>query len=414
MPPMPTPPRLPALDVLRGVAVMGILVMNIAGFGLPQAAYLNPAAYGGMAGADLAAWAFGFILVDGKMRALFSLLFGAGMLLVIDRAEAAGQDGSIVHLRRMAALLAIGIVHAYLVWSGDILIPYAIVGTLALAHVRSGIRVQVTVALVLLVAQWLLLRGLLGGLDVTQGAANAPDASQAAVDAWRSINNQIGIPDAEALRRELATFRGGYEGILRERINHAAGPLLQLIDVGLETLALMLLGMAGLRSGFLAGDWPTAAYRRTALIAYGIGLPALAWIAMATVRSHFDAVTTVQAATLYAAPFRLLVTFGHASALLLWVKQGTGGWWMARIAATGRAAFSNYLATSFVMTGLFYGYGFGLFGRLSRAELYAIVPVAWLAMLGWSKPWLDRYRFGPLEWLWRSLARGQLQPMRRT
>jgi uncharacterized protein len=410
---MPAPSRLIALDVLRGVAVMGILLMNIVGFGLPQAAYLNPAAFGGSSGADLAVWVIGFVLVDGKMRALFSLLFGASMALMIDRAEAAGQDGSIVHLRRMATLLAIGAVHAYLIWSGDILIPYAVVGTLALAHIRRDARELVAIAMVLLLAQWLLLGSLLGGFGTLRDAAAVPGAPHAVVRAWRDIADQIGIPSPAATARELATFRGSYAIILAERLRHAATPFLQLIDIGAETLALMLLGAAGLRTGFLAGTWPAATYRRVMLGAYGLALPALALIAMATIRSGFDEVLTVHAATLYAAPFRILVMIGHVALLLLWLRRSPGSRLIGRVAAVGRSAFTNYLATSIVMTTLFYGYGWGLFGQLSRAQLYALVPVAWVAMLAWSRPWLNRYRYGPFEWLWRSMARARLQPMRR-
>jgi uncharacterized protein len=409
---MIAPPRLIALDVLRGVAVMGILLMNIAGFALPQAAYLNPAAYGGATGADLVAWTFGFVLIDGKMRALFSLLFGAGMVLVIERAEAAGQNGTIVHLRRMATLLAIGAVHAYLIWSGDILILYGIVGTFALVHVRRSNRGLITIASLLLLAQWVLLWSLVGGLGTVRDAALAPGASAAAVQAWRSIADQVGIPSLMAIGRELAAFQGDYAGILNERLRHASAPLLQLVDAGAETLALMLLGMAGVRSGFLTGRWSSSAYSRVAAIAYAAGLPLLGFLAANTIRSGFDEVVTVQAATLYAAPLRIVVMIGHVALLLSWVKRAPGGWLVGRIAAAGRAAFSNYLATSIVMTTIFYGYGLGWFGQFSRAQLYAMVPLAWAAMLAWSKPWLDRYRFGPFEWLWRSIARGHLQPMR--
>jgi uncharacterized protein len=410
---MIAPPRLIALDVLRGVAVMGILLMNIAGFGLPQAAYLNPAAYGGATGADLAAWTFGFVLVDGKMRALFSLLFGAGMVLVIERADAAGQNGTIVHLRRMATLLAIGTVHAYLIWSGDILILYAIVGTFALPHIARSNRSLLAIASLLLVAQWLLLWSLVGGLAAVRDAALAPDASAAAVQAWRSIADQVGLPSLMAIGRELATFQGGYAGIFNERLRHASTPLLQLVDAGAETLALMLFGMVGVRSGFLTGRWSASAYARTATITYGTGLPLLGLLAADTIGSGFDEVVTVQAATLYAAPLRIVVMIGHVALLLYWVRRAPDGLLAGRIAAVGRAAFSNYLATSIVMTTIFYGYGLGWFGQLSRAELYAMVPLAWVAMLAWSKPWLDRYRFGPFEWLWRSLARGGVQPMRK-
>jgi uncharacterized protein len=411
---MAEPPRLIALDALRGIAVMGILLMNMAGFALPGPAYLNPAAYGGATGADLAVWAVSFVLVDGKMRALFGMLFGASMLLVIDRAAKAGRSGAAVHVRRMGWLFLIGLVHAYLIWSGDILVPYAIVGMAAYLYVGRTPRQQIVLAATLLAGQWLLLWTLMSGLSAARDAALAPGASVAAIDGWRSIADQIGIPAPEAIARSLAIYRGGYAGILQDRVGHNwTTPFLQLIDVGPETLALMLLGMAGLRSGFLTGEWSRAAYRRIAAGAYVVGLPALSLIALATVRSGFDEVQTVRAAQLYAAPFRIIVMFGHVSLAMLWLRGASHRSIGTRIAAVGRAAFSNYLGTNLVMTTVFYGYGFGLFGHLDRAELWLLVPPAWAAMMLWSKPWLDRYLYGPLEWLWRSLSRGRLQPMRR-
>jgi uncharacterized protein len=407
-------PRLIALDALRGLAVMGILLMNVTGFAMPPAAYMNPAAYGSLHGADIAAWATGFVLVDGKMRALFSLLFGASMLLVIDRADQAGEDSASVHFRRMGWLFVIGLAHAYLVWAGDILVPYAIVGMVAYAYVERSTRQQIVLAAILLVGQWLLLWSLLSGLAATRDAAAVPDAGAAAVQAWRGIADQIGVPSAEATARLLAIYRGDYVGILHDRLARWTTPFLQLIDIGAETLALMLLGMAGLKSGFLTGAWSRTAYTRVALGCYLVALPALAFIAFMTTRSGFDEIATLRAAELYAAPFRPLVMIGHVSLAMLWLSGAGQNALVARVAATGRMAFSNYLGTSLVMTTIFYGYGLGWFGRLDRAELYLLVPPMWIAMLLWSKPWLDRYRFGPLEWVWRSLARGAAQPMRRT
>lgn len=407
---MTEPPRLIALDALRGGAVMGILLMNITSFAMPAAAYLNPAAYGGTGPADIAVWLANFVLVDGKMRALFSALFGASMLLVIDRAEAANADGARVHFRRMGWLLGFGLVHAYLIWAGDILILYAITGMLAFAFAGRGTRALIAIGILFLALQILLLAPLLHDIASLRDDAASPDAAPAIVAAWREVADQVGVPGAAAIARELSIHRGGYAGILHDRLTGGrTTPLFQLIEVAPETLGLMLLGMAGLRSGFLTGAWQRRSYARIAAGAYLIALPPLLLIGLASIRSGFDAVAVLRAAELYAAPFRPVVMIGHA-ALLLWWLDGRAP---ARLAAVGRAAFSNYLGTSLAMTLLFYGYGAGLYGRLGRAELYLVVPVVWLAMLLWSKPWLERFRYGPLEWLWRSLVRQSWQPMRR-
>ena len=129
--------------------------------------------------------------------------------------------------------------------------------------------------------------------------------------------------------------------------------------------------------------------------------------------ARFDYLVSLNAFLAWAQPGRLMMTIGYAALLVLLIKHHAASPWIGRVAAAGRAAFSNYLGTSIVMTTIFYGYGLGLFGRVDRAPLYLFVIAAWAVMLLWSKPWLDRFRYGPLEWLWRSLARGAMQPMRK-
>src|SRR4030095_1082315 len=123
--------RIFSLDMIRGVAVMGIFSVNIIAFAMIEAAYFNPPAYGGWHGANLGLWATNLLVIDGKMRSLFSILFGASTLLVIERAEASGLSGTQIHVRRMLVLLGFGLVHYFLIWFGDILALYAVSGLIA-------------------------------------------------------------------------------------------------------------------------------------------------------------------------------------------------------------------------------------------------------------------------------------------
>jgi uncharacterized protein len=206
--------------------------------------------------------------------------------------------------------------------------------------------------------------------------------------------------------------QGGYAGIFFDRLaDNALAPLKGLLLFGWETLAYFLFGMVALKNGFLTGAWPMERYRKILLIGFGIGVPAYVLLAWILARDGFSVpmiFAIVMAATV---PFRPLMVVATAAFIILAARSG--GPLAQRIAAAGRAAFTNYLGTSLVMTTLFYGYGFGLFGRLGRAELWLVVLPMWALMLLWSKPWLERYRYGPLEWLWRSLARGAVQPMRK-
>lgn len=404
--------RIATLDLVRGVAVMGILAMNIVGFAMPSQAYSNPVAYGGST-SDIVTWFVSFVFVDGKMRGFFSFLFGASMLLVIERAEAGGQPPAAVHYRRLVWLLVFGLIHLFCIWWGDILTHYALVGMIAYLFRGKTPKALIRWSIGLLTVAFLLMASGAANFFVMEAAATAPGASAEAIRAWADASSGFARPDSAALAADLAIYRGGYAGIFWYGFGRAAStPFFQLIFFGPETLAYMLLGMAGFRSRFLTGQWGAAHYRRIALFAIGIAVPAYAICGWAIYASGFDTAVLFAATMAATIPFRPVMIVGYAALVILLGRDG--GWLVARISAAGRAAFTNYLGTSLLMTTLFYGYGFGLYGRLDRPELYGVVLVMWALMLAWSKPWLDRFRYGPFEWLWRSLARWQFQPMRRT
>jgi len=399
-----------SIDGLRGLAVMGILLMNIAGFALPSGAYFNPLAGGGTAPADLAVWAANFVLVDGKMRALFSILFGASTAIVVERAEAAGRDGAKVHIARMVTLALFGTAHLVLIWQGDILLHYALVGTLALPFLLLETRQLIRVAILLLLAQLAVQGMFVASFAALRHDALAPGAARATVEAWHIVSEAIGIGRPQEVAAEIARMRGSWSGIARENLSGMPSgiPFLLGFD-GPETLAYMLIGMAALRSGFLTGAWERQRYLRWSAIGAAIGLPpaiALCWLC---IHGGFDTLTTFAAATVGGVPFRPILALAEAALALAWLTARD----RPRLRATGRMAFSNYLGTSLLMTALFYGWGFGLFARIERIALYAIVAAAWALMLLWSPWWLARFRYGPLEWAWRSLARWEIQPLRK-
>lgn len=404
-------PRIATLDIIRGVAVMGILTINIVAFAMPEAAYNNPLAYGASAG-DLPIWAVNFILFDGKMRGLFSLLFGASMLLVVDRAVARGENPARVHYARMFLLLVFGMAHLLLLWWGDILHHYALVGAVAFLFRHLLVRQLVMVALLLLAIQMVLMAELALSLYAAEAGLRAAAPTPAAIAQYREFEQVFGVPGADALARDLAVHRGGWLGIVTGGLDRSlAIPLSTLTFVGIETLAYMLLGMAGLRSGLLTGSWTRARYRVWTAAGLGIGIPAFAAIAWMIHRSDYALFELVLGTVVLATPIRPPMIIGWACLIVLLARSR--GALTARVAATGRMAFSNYLATSLICTTLFYGYGLGLYGRLSRVELYLVVVGICVLMLAWSKPWLERFHYGPFEWLWRSLARARLQPIRR-
>lgn len=405
--------RLTGLDATRGLAVMGILLINIIGFAMPFAGYVNPTAWGGTGAADLAVWTINQLLFEGRMRGLFALLFGVSALLVIERGDASGGNGVNAHLRRMAILAVLGLAHLILVWEGDILLHYAIVGLLIPVMRPLPALTLLALAIMILLIFTLIWSGMMGGALYLEHAARAPDASSATVAQAREMLASFPTAGGADVAAEVFRMRGGYAGIVAYRWDDAGTLIFQGFNaLGGETLAFMMIGMALWKTGFFTGGWSDRRLKRLMLWCYALSLPMLALLTWWAFASDFDPVVLMGNFVGWVVPFRVACAVGHLALAVLLIRQFAASRVVARLAATGRMALSNYLATSIVMTTIFYGYGFGLFGHVERAPLYGFVLAMWVAMLAWSKPWLDRFAYGPFEWLWRSLARMRLQPMR--
>jgi uncharacterized protein len=399
------------LDALRGFAVMGILAMNIVAFALPEWAYVAPGTYGGDSAADKASWLVSFIFIDGKMRGLFSLLFGASMALIIERAEAKGENPAKVHYSRMIWLLLFGVAHYLFIWWGDILFLYAAIGCIAYLFRNWEAKRLIKWALIIYGLGFLVYALQFGGLQFLQFMATQPGADASIVAQYKEvIENPDFSLDASA---EIAAYSGSYADIVARRWDDALNLLILIAQSFAETLPLMMLGMAMKKNGFLTGEWDRSDYARWArkmlipglLISSGLGF----WVAS----SGYDLITTLGNFLAWSLIPRLLMTIGYAALLIMAIQSFAGSAFIGRVAAAGRAAFTNYLGTSILMSTIFYGYGLGLYNQVGRASLWFFVLGAWALMLLWSKPWLERFHYGPFEWLWRSLARGKFQPLKK-
>lgn len=402
----PPSARILSLDVVRGVAVMGILLANLPAFGLPESAYFSPLAGGGAQGWNAAFWFANFVLVEGKMRGLFTLLFGASMLVVIDAAEAKGDDAASVHLRRMATLFIIGCLHLYLLWWGDILSHYALVGAAAFMFARLRARWLVAFGIAMIALQV--------AIDLTEWhilLASAARDTPGTIATWNAFSEAFGLPPAATLLANIQAMRGSFVDGIVYRLANETTPVGILPAIGFQTLGTMLLGMAGYRSGMLTGGWSRRGYVIVALVCLGATLPLYAWLGLRTAAAGFDQRAVFFASIVASEPIRVITAFGYAALVMLMIRPG--GALTGRVSAVGRAAFTNYLGTSVAMTFVFYGWGLDQFATWTRASLYWLAIPVWAAMLLWSPWWLARYRYGPLEWVWRSAARGALQPMRR-
>ena len=366
------------LDFVRGVAILGILLLNISAFGLPKAAYLNPAWSGSASLSDAWTWALLDLLAQVKFLTLFALLFGAGLQLLLPRGKRWIQS-------RLTLLALLGFIHGLFFWDGDILLAYALVGLVSWRMVREAHHVKslfnTGVVLYLTGIAVLVLLGMISGT-----AANR---------SW--------VPDAANLQYEQYwKLHGGMEAV-SNRADMLSDNLLALgAQYGWQLAGMMLMGAALMRSGWLKGQFSLRHYRRTGalLVAAGmaVNLPAifaqwyLAW-------DYRWCAFLLQAPRELSAPLQAI---GYAALAWGYRPQLCRFRLVGAIACVGRMALTNYLLQTLICTTLFYH--LGLFMRFDRLQLLAFVPPIWAVNLLVSSLWLRRFRQGPVEWLWRQLT----------
>lgn len=403
--------RIDSLDFIRGLAVMFILAANIVAFGQPFSAYMYPTSFLTEHG-DTSNWLWvgQFVLVDGKMRGLFTLLFGAGLYLFMERAWARGATRAL-QARRLGFLLLFGLFHFYFIWRGDILSYYAMVGLVVLACLNWSRKAQLITGVVGYVFGALFYMSLTGFLYLV---ADTP-LGDSAVMAEARANGQVAIEKALADDAIVTVIKqsGDYAGFVAHQFSqHGFEPFANALFFAFETLPLMLIGVALYRYGFFNGQLDRRKMRIWGWVGVLVGGGITLLIALWTKGGGLTYYGTLAAFVGFSGLPRILIVIGIAALLVQYVPNA-GHWLGDRIKAAGRAAFSNYLGTSIVMLFVFHGFGLGLFGELTRPQLYIVVVLAWLLMLAWSKPWLDRYKYGPLEWLWRCLTYGRLFALKR-
>ena len=415
--------RIEALDFVRGVALFGILLMNIVGFGLPNA-YTNIANAGGATGANLWSWIITQVGFEGTQRALFSMLFGASVILLTSRLEASGRtDAADIYFRRNLWLIGFGMINAFVfLWYGDILYAYGLTALFVFSFRKMAAKwlLAIGLATLILATAW-------SGYETAQlldkhdaweeavaaraSGATLSEAQRGAVAAWEEASGEF-TSTPEETREAVAARTSGYAAAFVHvaRINaywQTWGTYRYFFDI----FGMVLIGMALFRMGVLTLERPTRLYAAMLVGGYGIGLAVniaeTRWI----IDHQYSALAFAQANISYDLG-RLAMTVGHLGALLLFVRSGTLGWLRRAFAAVGQMAVTNYLTHSLVCGFIFVGLGY--YGQLERYQLYFVVFAIWAAQLVASPIWLRHYRFGPVEWLWRYLTYLKRPPLRHT
>ena len=414
------------LDTMRGIAVLGILLMNITGFGLPYA-YDNPTVWGGNSAADLAVWRVMALFFEGTMRGLFTLLFGASALLFLQRHGARAGDlrPADLYFRRTLWLIVFGLVNGYvLLWSGDVLFYYGIAGLVLFMFRNLSPRRLLICAALFMALQTLISVSEWRDFHQTQAQAQAADqrlaageplvdGDQEAIDAYAALQGEF-RPVRENLEAYVDKVRGSYGSafaVLRGDTWFMQSVFFFRHGI-VECFGMMLLGMALLKSGVLSGARPTRFYLGLIVVGYTLGLCVNVSEMRALEGDGFSPEAMIDALLTYDLG-RIPMTLGHLGLIAIICRTS----WLANaarvFAAVGQLALTNYLTQSLLCLLIFTGAGLSWYGQLARHELYYVVAVIWVLQLIWSPLWLRHFRYGPAEWVWRSLTYWRVQPLRR-
>ncbi len=408
--------RINSLDVIRGIALLGILLMNINGMGLPYA-YSDPSIIaGGAVGLNLKVWIANEMLFEGTMRGLFTLLFGAGVLLLTSRLEktGAGIAAADIYYRRILWLLVFGLVNVWVfLWHGDILYPYALFALMLFPFRNASVKN------LFLVGGLLICLGILWDLSDYHNTLKTQKEGmeiQALKDTGTPLTEtqENSLKDWEKLKakhtpkevaEEIDTMRQGYWTVILNKVkfNQFMQTWLPYRIWPWDILSFMLLGMAFFKLRIFHGERSHRFYLVLALVGYALGLAINYYETRMILESDFDAVVMRRAHQTYHIG-RLFTTMGHVGLFMLFIKSGILGFLQKALAAVGKMALTNYLMHSVVTSIVFYGFGFALYGQLERYELLYVVFSIWIFQLIVSPIWLKFYQYGPMEWLWRSLS----------
>lgn len=425
--------RVSSIDVLRGFSLMGILIMNICSFAGPDWYYLfplttvKPVFSGPHWHANTVLWFARWVFAEGKMRGLFSMLFGAGVILLTERAErrGAGVRTADIFTRRNMWLTLFGMLHCLLIWDGDILFFYgatALLFLFPLRHARPKRLLWASVLILLLNSLLFTGKQYFGPLGQKKAADQAyvlraahkplTEEQQDAIRAWEKTEAEW-RPDTKKLYKTIAEHQHGYlKAQLADAGDAVRGEALgEYFGFG-DWLGMMLLGMALYRYGFLSAQLPARTYAWCAVLGLGIAWPVIFLGCWKAWKHGFDLIDTTRWMGFTYDLGRFAGAVGNAALLLFLIRKGALRWLLARIGNVGQMALSNYLLTSVSMKLVFVWGFWHWYGYVEYYKLYYAVAAMWITNLVFSTLWLRYFRFGPVEWCWRSLTYWKRQPMR--
>lgn len=392
--------RIQSIDVLRGFALLGLLSMNIISFSMPDIAYYNPTAVLADVSLNTAVFSLSYVFADQKFMAIFSLLFGASTLLILDKAKATMS----LHFKRNAWLILFGLLHGVLLWEGDVLVIYGICALFLyfLRNLSASTQLILGLIFFLMSVEYnIVMAWLVPQLDM--------QSLQWLTEHW--------MPSAQSIAKDITLYQGSFSEQFFHRLNgsptgvtvndgsdlHGLG---QLIDFFGRSFGMMLIGMAAYKTRVIAGSRSENYYANMCLIGFGLGVPLAVAGLYLLHANEWHAVYALFAGRIPNQFATLFIAMGYVGMVNLIVQRGLFRRWQYCLSAVGKTALSNYIGQTILASFVFYGFGLGLYAQVGRVGLVFIMLLIWLIQISLSIIWLRYFRYGPLEWLWRSLSQG--------
>lgn len=394
--------RILSIDVLRGFAVLGILIMNIQSFSMIWEAYMNPTAYGDLNGLNKWIWILSHLLANEKFMTIFSILFGAGILLFIDKTRVSNRKPGPLHYRRNFWLLLFGMVHAYLIWYGDILVAYSLCAFFVYAFRNKKPSTLLILGLVFFFVPVFIY--LFFGFSIQFWPEEQLEASK---ENWK--------PGIEAIQEEIEIMQGSWIEQMGKRVPTTIfmQTFLFFIYMFWRVTGLMLIGMALYKWKVLSAERSRQFYAKMLFIGLILGYSIVVYGIFKNFRMNWAYEYSMFIGSQYNYIASLLVSLGYIGLIMLICKSSGFKWFKNIFSAVGKMAFTNYILMSLICTFIFYGHGLGMYGQVERTGQIVMVFGVWIFIMILSSIWLKYFRFGPMEWIWRSLTYWKIQPMKK-
>jgi len=390
--------RLLNIDIIRGIALLGILLMNIQAFSMNFSAYSNPTSYGDLTGINFYAYYLSHLFADQKFMTIFSILFGVGIVLMAENIERKGGNPAKIHYKRMFILALFGMLHAYLLWFGDILFPYALAGMIAYTARKKSVRFLLITAFLSIGLCSLLMFAISLAIPYMEEAD-----LQSLLVMW--------APTQEMIDKDILINQASWLGQMEHRNFMASKMQTNVLFYLFRIVGLMMIGMALFKLDFFGKRFSNKTLTISAAVTIALGL----FLIITGNQANFDSGWKIDSMMAGMQPNywgSILMSFSYMSLLVVFCRSSALMKLKSLLANVGKMALTNYLSHTLICGFIFYGWGLGFYGSVERSEMLLVVLGVWVFQLFFSSFWMARFQFGPFEWLWRSMTYGKSQPLK--